>query len=682
MTSAQDPVAILAAIVESSVDAIISKTLDGGRITSWNAGAERLFGWTADEAIGQPITLIIPKERLGEEVEIVGRVRRGERVEHFETERIRKDGSLVAVSLSISPVRDPEGRIVGAAKIARDFTAEREARHELARLFDAEQAARAHVELLNDRLEDVLESMSDSLYEYDRDWRLIRMNGAGRKWFISAGVDPDACVGKVIWELFPGLDESGFGDGFRKVMNERVPVTLRARSMATSRWLQTQVYPTREGVAAYARDVDGEERAEARLRLLADAGRTLASHLDVQSTLETIARLVIPAFADSCTVDFFDASSGAIERVVSAHTVPEKEELWRLSARLNPNVHRRLNSDTLAALSAGKGIMLPHITPEQLVLLVPHEAQRAVVQRIDLRSYLVVPMHNADELIGAISFAVTESDRQYDADDLALAEELARRSAVAIENARLYSAERTARAESDEANRAKMQFLTTMSHELRTPLNAIAGYAQLLEIGIHGVLNDSQRDAISRIQRSERHLLGLINDVLSYARMEAGHVEYERRPLDVRDVMHRVVPLVESQLMAKGLRFEVQMPGAADPAVMIECDPDKTTQVLLNLLSNAIKFTDAGGEVAVVVHGEPSEVTIVVRDSGVGIPASQHEAIFEPFVQVDRRLTSNHVGTGLGLSISRDLARGMGGELVVRSEPGKGSEFELRLPAA
>jgi signal transduction histidine kinase len=243
------------------------------------------------------------------------------------------------------------------------------------------------------------------------------------------------------------------------------------------------------------------------------------------------------------------------------------------------------------------------------------------------------------------------------------------------------------RIEAENANRAKATFLATMSHELRTPLNAIAGYAELLQMGLRGPVTEAQRDDIARIQRSQRHLLSLVNDVLNFARIDAGQVRYDIADVRLTDVMGDVGTLVAPQLAAKGLTF------AADDAVSDACgltvraDEEKLAQILLNLLSNAIKFTPAGGHVALAcalhdaADGAPA-VRLRLTDTGVGIPADQLEAIFEPFVQVQRGLTRTSEGTGLGLAISRDLARAMGGDLAAESTVGAGSTFTLTLPRA
>jgi PAS domain S-box-containing protein len=233
-------------------------------------------------------------------------------------------------------------------------------------------------------------------------------------------------------------------------------------------------------------------------------------------------------------------------------------------------------------------------------------------------------------------------------------------------------------AEVEAAIRAKAEFLTAMSHELRTPLNAIAGYTDLLLLGVHGNLNEEQRRDAERIRLSQRHLLGIINDLLNFTRVEAGRVHYRIEVFEVMDVIEDVTPMVLPQTIAKGIAMTVVPPAAPMFAL---ADRSKAEQVLLNLLSNAVKFTDPGGSITVHTAESGTRVEIAVADTGIGISAEEVGAIFEPFVQVGRSLTTAHEGTGLGLAISRDLARAMDGDITVASEPGVGSCFTFSLPA-
>jgi signal transduction histidine kinase len=268
---------------------------------------------------------------------------------------------------------------------------------------------------------------------------------------------------------------------------------------------------------------------------------------------------------------------------------------------------------------------------------------------------------------------------------------LARREVERLlhESERARSDAELARAAAVQADLAKSQFLANMSHELRTPLNAIQGYVQLIDLGIHGPITSAQKETLARIDRAQRHLLGLVNDVLNFTRMGAGRVEYDVQAVDVADVVADVLPLVEPQLAQKQISLEVRLstPGVrdVDPRVRVRADYEKLGQIFLNLLSNAIKFTPAGGRVVVSFTTRadgttPADVAYFqVADTGIGIPRDRLDAIFEPFVQVRTDYARGTGGTGLGLSISRDLARGMGGDLRVRSVEGQGSTFTVAL---
>ena len=423
-----NPEGWLAAIVDSSDDAIIGKTLDT-IIRSWNAGATRIFGYEPHEIIGKSVYTLIPPDRHDEEPVIIGRLSRGERVDHFETVRLRKDGSLVEVSLSVSPIRDKEGRIIGAAKIARDIT-------------DAKRLQRAEREL------------TEQLQE-------------------------------------------------------------------------------------------------------------LASELEQQ--------------------------------VEEAQTLQEELE--------------QTNEDLMRSLA---------------------DVEESREQALAAREHAL------------------ESRRQ---------------------------AER-ARAEAEKANAAKSEFLAMMSHELRTPLNAIAGYVDLLEMEIRGSLNSEQRQDLVRIKKSQRTLLRLIEDVLNFAKLESGRLEFRYEPVDMNEFLGTLEQFVAPRLAQKHLGYRLE-PCRSEAVIPI--DRDKVEQIMLNLLSNAVKFTDSG-EIVVRCEVERARVRIHVCDTGRGIRADLRESIFEPFVQGDPSLTRTAEGTGLGLSISRQLARAMGGDITIESEIGHGSVFTLVLP--
>jgi PAS domain S-box-containing protein len=247
----------------------------------------------------------------------------------------------------------------------------------------------------------------------------------------------------------------------------------------------------------------------------------------------------------------------------------------------------------------------------------------------------------------------------------------------ASEERAVRDASRLAAAEA--AGRTKSEFLATMSHELRTPLNAIGGYAELIEMGVAGPISEEQRSYVTRIRSSQQHLLAIINDLLNYSRSEAGQLAYDIGNVSLHDVVEHALPMMLPQATTKGVSITH---GPCTPVVNALADEQKVEQIVLNLLSNAVKFTPRGGSVIVSCQIDDDQSAITVSDTGPGIPPDKKEAIFEPFVQLGRSLTTQLQGTGLGLAISRDLARAMHGDLSVGDTPGGGATFTLTLPRA
>lgn len=477
--------------------------------------------------------------------------------------------------------------------------------------------------------------------------------------------------------------------------------------------------------------------AQRRTTFLAEASRVLGSSLDYEETLRNVARLSVPEMADWCAVDLL-AGPGRIERVAVEHPDPERVRLaMDLHERYPPKEEAEYG--IFAVMRSGRGQFMAEIPEGLLEATAVDEEHLRIIRGLQLRSFIVAPLKARDATLGAITFVFAESGRRYDEDDVALLEDVARRAATAIDNARLVAAiERArlqieeqateleaqteelqlqsaqleqqaaelehqvdevealnvalistneqlslahreselARREAERASTAKSQFLAVMSHELRTPMNAILGYTDLLDAEIAGPLTEQQKTHLSRVRASSLHLLRLIDQVLSLARIEAGREDVILEKVDVVAVVEEVAGMVDPLAARRGLRLAIDTPRGAPPVLT---DAGKLRQILLNLIGNAIKFTDAG-RVDVLVALDRDELRVDVADTGRGIDADDFERIFNAFEQVDQSITRRVEGTGLGLPVSRELARLLGGDVTVQSEVGRGSTFTLTLP--
>ena len=410
-----------------------------------------------------------------------------------------------------------------------------------------------------------------------------------------------------------------------------------------------------------------EEAAERTTRLQSVTA-ALSTARTVKEVSAVIANQGLAAFeAADAAVCLLDRERGQLEIVESvglSASTTEEYHFFPLAAPLPVSDAVRTGEAVYLESRAAVRVRYP--------LLAPANAQATT------EAWMALPLQSEQGPLGGIAFGFRE-EREFSAADRDLALALAQQCAVALERARLLETERRARKEAEEANRAKTDFLAVMSHELRTPLNAIAGHAELIEMGIHGPVTTAQDEALTRIRKSQRHLLGLINDVLNFAKLESGHVEFQVEPVSIPETMRAIEPLISTQLRAKALRYSHDGCGQEQNVL---ADSEKLRQILLNLLSNAIKFTPDGGEISVSCEAVGQRVAIRVKDTGIGIPSDRFEQIFAPFVQVNRAYNSGHEGTGLGLAISRDLANGMDGELSVESIEAVGSTFTLTLPKA
>ena len=417
------------------------------------------------------------------------------------------------------------------------------------------------------------------------------------------------------------------------------------------------------GMVRIASDASARIAEQHEQRLLAEAGAALASTLDYEHTLVTLVEFVVPALADCCFIDVTEPD-GDVRRIETAWSAalghPGATRLTRRSQARTASGARLLKSES-------EGVLIDHITDDILRQITTDANELNRLRSAGVRYVMIIPLNVGGRKLGTLTtVAIT---RSYDRGDLELVTELARRAAFAIDNSMLYETAHM-------ANQSKSDFLAVMSHELRTPLTTVMGYTDLLLAGVTAQLPKQSQTYVERIRSAAWHLLGLIEQILIYARLEVGRERVHVEKVPVIRVLREAAELIEPVAHEKGLQFALHEP-ASDASV--DTDATKLRQILINLLSNAVKFTESG---TVELEGRvrDEDVEFLVHDTGVGIAPEHQQRVFDSFWQVDQSATRKEGGTGIGLSVSRKLARLLGGDITVRSTPHEGTTFTVSLP--
>ncbi len=608
----------LASIVESAEDGILSCTLDG-TITSWNYGAEKLFGYRIDEAIGRDVAMLRPPELVDDITVLMAGVRQGESIEGHETERMTKDGRRVHISLSISPIRDVNGSITGIASISHDLTALRETEAAL-RLRDRALAAATNGILITDAtlpgnpIVDVNPAF-ERLTGYQRDEVL----GHNCRFLQGTETDPEA-VRRLRDAIAAGQDVT--------------ETLLNYRQDGSPFWNELHIAAVRDSAGHLTHfvgiqtDVSERIAAEAALRASEAWFRGIWENtLDAMSLTDRdgIVLAINPAYTD-------------------LYGFPAAAVVGRHFSIIYPEAERA----ELAV--ANRALFAQEVLPPTFESTI----QRADggIRETEIRISFIEGEGIRHVMVAAIRDV---TDRKRLENDL--------RQALQDAQAAAYS---------------KSLFLAMMSHELRTPLQAVLGYADFLLLGPEDSLTSEQKADVGYIHDGAVRMMTLIDDLLDLSRMEAGQMPLVQEPVDLAVIIEQVRQDIAPQVGAKGLDLHIDIPPALPP---VSGGPTRVRQILLNLAANAVKFTEVGS-IQITARQAGEEIQIVVSDTGIGIAAEAVPSIFEEFHQVDGSMTRRHGGAGLGLAIAQRLAKQMGGAISVESQPGASSAFTLHLPKA
>ncbi len=622
---------------------------------------------------------------------------------HAEFRCRRPDGSVVAVSANAVPLRDADGRTTGHVAAVEDTTLRTRLYAKLTALIET-----SRILLESPRLGAVLPAVvqvarnliaADGYAVWrliDDRWRVAVSNGISAT-FAAATVPQEMAVAYETPQAFddvrtvPALQRrqaAYAAEGVRALLVIPLQIggrwsgslvfyyravqqfdEIRVRTAAALGNLCAVSIATAELYEEQLVQRQRLERAHRQSTFLAEAGVILGTSLDYERTLQAVAQLAVPHVADWCAVDMLDAD-GRLKRLGIAHIDPQKIEYARTLRERFPEDPESPGSPW-HVLRSGKAAMVSGITDAMLEQGARSPEHLEALRALQLHSYIAVPLVANGRSLGVMTFVTAESRRAYDDEDLLVAQSVAERAALAVDNARAY-------AEARAANRAKDEFLATLSHELRTPINAIMGWGQILQAGMADPSRTAR--AIDAIVRNAAAQARLIDDLLDLSRITSGKLRLDVELVDLGAMVTAAVATIEPASQVKGLRVQTVI---ADSAARVYGDRQRLQQVLWNLLSNAVKFTPRGGTIQTHVQRVGSHLEVLVSDTGEGIPPDILPFVFDRFRQADSSSTRQHAGLGLGLAIVRHIIELHGGTVQAASDgPGHGSTFRLRLPVS
>ncbi|HEY9692306.1 MAG TPA: PAS domain S-box protein [Oculatellaceae cyanobacterium] len=671
--------------VENSPMAVVEWDRDF-RVIRWSAGAERILGWKAEEMLGKSLTEIpfVFEEDLEAVASVCQRLVYGEEPHIFSYNRnYRQDRTIVHCEWYNSSLRDESGRMTSVLSLVLNVTERKQAEQEREQLLERERLARSQAESAQRQLETIFETSPIGLALLDTQQRFIAINEALAE---INGLTREQHLGHSIPELF-GQSDPKLVEVFNQIYTTGNPfispnfaVNVPGRSDRRPGYYNVYYLPSVnsnsqiESVLVYVVDVTERVHLERAQSFLSDASTMLASSLDYQTTLEQVVQLTVPQLADWCTVHIIK-EDGTPDQITVAHIDPAKLEWARQISDKYP-----LNPDDPRAaaytLRTGQSDLLPDIPDELLVQAARDPEHLEIIRQVGFRSVMTVPLRTQSRIFGVLSFVFAESGRQYTSADLQLAEELAHRASLAIDNADLYRIAQRDRAKAEAANRIKDEFLAVLSHELRSPLNPILGWTKLLRTGRLDTTKTQQ--ALETIERNTKLQAQLIEDLLDVSRILQGKMTLNVAPVNLAATIEAALETVRLAAEAKHIQIQTTFNPISGT---VSGDTNRLQQVVWNLLSNAVKFTPGGGRIEVQLEQVGMSAQIQVKDTGKGISPDFLPYVFDYFRQEDGTITRKFGGLGLGLAIVRHFTELHGGTVQADSlGENLGATFTIRLP--
>lgn len=607
-----------------------------------------------------------------------------ERTEYYHEYRLRwPDGSIRWVEARGQFSYDVQGHPKQSIGAVIDITERKQAEQEREQWLERERVARSQAEVAQQQLATIVDASPVGLGLLDSEQRFIAINEALAE---INGSSRDNHLGNSVLELF-GQSDPAVVDVIGQIyatgqpfISPNLPVNIPGRDDRRPGYYNVHYLPTVdsshrvEQLLAYVVDVTESVKLERAQQFLSESSAVLASSLDYQTTLEQVAQLTVPELADWCTVHIVE-EDGAIGQIAVAHVNPAKLE-WAHQIRDKYPLDRQAERGAALTLRTGQSDLIPEIPDKLLVHAAKDPEHLEILRQVGFSSVMTVPLRSQARIIGVISFISAESGRRYTAADLQLAEELAHRASLAIENAQLYQAAQRDRTKAEAANRIKDEFLAVLSHELRSPLNPILGWTRLLRSRQLDATKTDQ--ALETIERNARLQSQLIEDLLDVSCILQGKLTLNVAPVNLVTTLEAAAETVRLAAEAKRIHIQTTLNAIAGQVLG---DTNRLQQVIWNLLSNAVKFTPAGGQVAITLEQVDAYAQIQVRDTGKGIHPDFLPHVFDYFRQEDSTTTRQFGGLGLGLAIVRQLTELHGG-LVWVDSPGQdlGATFTVLLP--